>query len=207
MRGLLVISCVLVVATAGAVLACNSVFGIDAADPEPTGDDGGTPTLDCQHYCDLVLKNCTGPNAEYLIADDCTKMCPVFDLGAIGTTMTDTLGCRLTHAIAAAAQPDKECRLAGPLGGGGCGDPCESFCSLDLAYCGMMNRPVAYEGGTPDCMNACAGYPYLSDAGDTTLTSGNTLNCRLYHLESAYVSDMASFTHCPHTGVVSATCK
>jgi len=38
-------------------------------------------------------------------------------------------------------------------------------------------------------------------------TSGNTLDCRLYHLESAYVSDTAAITHCPHTGAVSTVCK
>jgi hypothetical protein len=201
MRGLflLVGLVVLVGIGAAAVIACNSVLGIDAANPDPN-------ELTCGHYCDLVMANCTGANAEYLTRSDCDQMCPVFDLGMVGNTMTDTLGCRLTHANAAANQPDVECRLAGPLGGGACGDPCESFCSLDTVYC-MPPRPVAYDGGIVDCMGACPAYPYLGDAGDTTETAGNTLNCRLYHLESAYASDMASITHCPHTAVVSAVCK
>jgi hypothetical protein len=46
----------------------------------------------------------------------------------------------------------------------------------------------------------------VGDAGDTTLESGNTLNCRLWHLETAYTSDEFGTFHCPHTRRVSSTC-
>jgi hypothetical protein len=169
----------------------------------------GSPlATSCDRYCDLVTNNCTGPNAEYLSRDICMKMCPAFEIGvAVGDTATGTLGCRLFHASAAEAAPADHCRSAGPLGGRHCGkDPCEPFCALAVTYCAPP-KAVPYPGGVADCHAACKSYPYLlADAGDTTLESGNTLNCRLWHLETAYTSDDFGMFHCPHTRRVSSTC-
>jgi len=202
----------------GAVLACNAILGIDAASLEPTEDAGteaqadagpaGQPT--CAEYCDVISRNCTGANAEYLTSDVCVAMCPAFEVSVTAAdTADDTLGCRMFFANAAATTPDVSCRFAGPLGGGHCGsDPCQPFCSLDVQYCAPPN-PVAYDGGASACEDACKTYPYLVvDAGDTTLDSTNTLNCRLWHLETAFSGGATTATfHCPHTGQVSMTCK
>jgi hypothetical protein len=162
----------------------------------------------CDQYCDLVTKNCTGANAEYLSRDICMKMCPAFEIGvATADTGSGTLGCRMFHAAAAELAPAEHCRAAGPLGGRRCGkDPCEPFCALAVTYCTPPKSPP-YPGGIADCKAACKGYPYLvADAGDTTLESGNTLNCRLWHLETAYTSDDFGLFHCGHTRKVSSTC-
>jgi serine/threonine-protein kinase len=167
-----------------------------------------TPATTCDRYCDLVMKNCTGANAEYLSREICMKMCPAFEIGVtVGDTATGTLGCRLFHASAAESAPADHCRSAGPLGGRHCGkDPCEPFCALAVTYCAPP-KAVPYPGGIRDCQTACKSYPYLvADAGDTTLESGNTLNCRLWHLETAYTSDEFGMFHCSHTKRVSSTC-
>jgi hypothetical protein len=140
----------------------------------------------------------------------CLAMCPAFEVSdTIADTKDNSLGCRLFFAQQAASTPDVSCRFAGPLGGGHCGsDPCLPFCALDVQYCAPP-LPVAYEGGLSDCMSACDnnGYPYLVvDAGDTTNDTGNTLNCRLWHLESAFSGSMAGKYHCPHTEKASTTC-
>jgi len=75
-----------------------------------------------------------------------------------------------------------------------------------------MNRgagkPAPYDGGVPGCLSACATYPYLTvDAGDTTSEQGNTPNCRLWHLETAYTSDQFGKFHCPHPAQLSTTCN
>jgi hypothetical protein len=128
----------------------------------------------------------------------------------MGDTTQDSLACRTYHAGAAAGDPDVHCRHAGPVGGGTCGDdPCGPYCLLDFAFCGdLPSPPFASETA---CRTACkADFNYLTvDAGDLTLAAGNTLNCRIYHLESAYEPDnpTAKTTHCPHTAVQSATCQ
>ncbi|HEY8040984.1 MAG TPA: hypothetical protein VIF15_14360 [Polyangiaceae bacterium] len=197
-------------ALAGAVAACNGILGIGPASLE--SDDGGA-ALTCQYYCDTIMQNCPPDtaNGEYLTADVCLKMCPAFEPNStIADTADDTLGCRIFNAQQAASTPDVSCRFAGPLGGGHCGtNACADFCSLDVTYCdGTNGKPLVYPGGLADCQTACTGFPYLVvDAGDTTLQASNTLNCRLWHLETAYKSnDLGSF-HCPHTGQISTTCK
>lgn len=208
---------------AGALVACNAILGIDSATPEPDAGDGGGnggdgggggsdagQPLTCDEYCKVITANCSGPNAEYLTPDICKSMCPVFELGkGIADSLDNTLGCRLWHANAAAAAPQIHCRHAGPLGGEHCGDQCEAFCDLDTTYCSGTN--TAYDGGFPGCKGVCNpnnGYDYIiADAGDLTLASGNTLNCRLWHLESAYASTGAAMVHCPHTALVSSMCQ
>jgi hypothetical protein len=192
-----------------AVVGCNGLLGIGAASLE---DEAGAPTnttqLTCASYCAVVMQNCTGANAEYLTADICNSMCPAFELGTtIADSADDTLGCRTFFANQAAQTPDTSCRMAGPLGGNHCGtNPCSPFCDQDIAYC-TGDKPVAYDGGVPTCLSACGAYPYLvGDAGDTTTESGNTLNCRLWHLETAYTSDSYGQIHCAHTAQVSSTC-
>jgi hypothetical protein len=198
-------------ALAAALIGCNGLLGIGAASLE--SEDGGSPDAsnmpNCTTYCSVIMQNCTGNNAEYLSAAICASMCPAFETSTtIADTANDTLGCRMYFANQAAQTPATSCRFAGPLGGGHCGgNPCSSFCDLDMGYC-TGDKPVPYEGGIPGCQSGCATYPYLTvDAGDTTSDNGNTLNCRLWHLETAYTNDDFGKFHCPHTELVSSLCK
>jgi hypothetical protein len=199
-------------ATAAALaVACNGVLGIGSAQLDPSvgvdaGVDAGTP---CDQYCTTIMRNCTGQNLEYLDIGVCEAMCKHLEPGTATDETQDTLACRNYHANAAAGDPDFHCRHAGPLGGLVCGtDLCAPFCLLDFDLCQEL---TPYDGGELGCETACtaAAFPYLTiDAGDIQFPTGNTFNCRLYHLESAYEpdNDQARSTHCPHTGVVSATC-
>jgi hypothetical protein len=196
---------------AAAALGCNGLLGIGAAslEAEDGGTEASTSTLSCASYCNVVMQNCTGNNAEYLTNDICNSMCPAFELGStIADTADDTLGCRTYFANQAKQTPDVSCRMAGPLGGGHCGsNPCGPFCDQDMGYC-TGDKPVPYEGGVAGCQAACGTYPYLTgDAGDTTTQSGNSLNCRLWHLETAYTSDSFGVFHCPHTELQSFYCN
>jgi hypothetical protein len=214
-----VFACLGLAVTCAALTACNAVLGINEATLESdAGQDGsssgasdagadGPERLDCAHYCDVIMANCAGPFQEYLTRDICISMCPVFELGTITDSLQDTLGCRLWHAHAAAEAPDIHCPHAGPLGGDHCGDACQAFCNLDTAYCA---GPIsAYDGGFRGCLGACPAFTYSvgPDAGDLTEESGDSLNCRLWHLESAYASAAASTIHCPHTAVDSTMCR
>jgi len=194
-------------ACAAAVVACNGLLGIG---PATLADDAGTvpPGPNCDYYCQTIMQNCQGANAEYLTSAVCSSMCGAFESnGAIADTKDDTLDCRIFNSQQAASDPAKFCRFAGPLGGGHCGsDPCVPFCTLDTTYCNgkAVNTPV-YSNQVA-CTSACESFPYLLDAGDTQLESTDTLNCRLWHLEFAFESNENGEYHCPHTAVVSATC-
>jgi hypothetical protein len=163
------------------------------------GTDSGGATVSCDGYCTLVMQNCTGGNAEYTDLNTCKAMCANFAVGDAGDQGGDTLACRSYHAGAAAGNPSLHCRHAGPTGGGVCGtSACTGWCELDRAQC-----PSIYASQS-DCETTCAKFPVNGDAGDIALVSGNTFNCRIYHLEAAY-SDPT--THCPHTALVGGPCS
>lgn len=208
--------------SAFALLACNQALGIDSATVDPAlggaagaaGATGGEGDGTCADYCDTIMTACTDARAEYISKDVCLAMCQHFEPGVPGDTSQDSLACRDYHAHAALGDPETHCRHAGPLGGGVCGsDPCAPFCTLVAALCDD-ETPPPYANGEIDCRQACtantngASFTYHVTGGFTDLgeTDGDTLNCRLYHLESAYAGDAAKHTHCPHTAVVSATC-
>ena len=227
---LFAIGAVMSIATIG---GCNGLLGITEAtvDPSIAGDassssdatssdsaalDSGTPDTGdpytCDSYCTNIMQNCTLDNQEYINRNVCLAMCSHFEPGVAGEQEHDSLACRVYHTTAAAGDPGVHCRHAGPTGGGHCGDqPCEAFCLLENALCG--GHPYdPYDGGESTCRAQCPQFTYVSageDAGDLTFTSGNTLNCRIYHLESAYdlSNPAAQTTHCPHTGVISAACQ
>lgn len=200
--------------TAGGV-ACNSVLGFEEATVDPalapvvSGEGGTQPqAFTCDSYCANIMKNCTGTQAEYLNEDICKAMCSHFDLGSLAHTSEDSLSCRSYHAISAADSPRDHCKHAGPTGAGHCGSqPCNAFCALTAAVCTGSLQP--YPGGELGCRQDCAGYTYLSGPEDQELTTeGPSLNCRLWHLESAYdpANPQAKVTHCAHVGLVSTVC-
>jgi hypothetical protein len=213
----LILGIVSALVVGAAVVACNGVLGIQSAttgDTVPVG-------LTCDYYCQTINNNCpTTTNTEYQqSADLCTSMCNnlELDLGTLNDTSGNTLGCRIHYAqLAGTSNADANCRFAGPLGGGVCGQPsdaCNNFCSLGVPFCSQQGAPDYVNVG--DCLDACnpdagyAGYVFTTDGGSTgvDLPDGtNTLNCRFYHLENAYPSKARAVVHCPHTMPMSATC-
>ena len=182
--------------------ACvNGILGIDSA----SVDQSLGP---CSTYCNTVVKNC--PNSEYNDVPTCQSLCPAFEPGTANDTNQDSLGCRMHYAQLAATDPSK-CPAAGLLGGNVCGnDQCRTFCALDDFFCTGPLEP--YDGGAVACTNTCRAnfQVYLQDAGnDLALQTGNTLNCRVYHLEAAAAPNdpSAKGVHCPHTGLISTYCQ
>lgn len=203
---------VLVVSATVLLGACNAILGFEEASVDPNLPQTETDTtepLTCDSYCAAIMKNCTGNEQEYVSEAVCKAMCVHFEPGIPNKHDEDSLACRLYHAVNAAQSPAVHCKHAGPTGGGHCGEqPCNAYCLLVTAQC---NGPLSpFPGGEMQCRQECAQYTYLTDPSVPDLMpSGDTLNCRVYHLESAYVPDnpAARTTHCPHTGTVSATCN
>jgi hypothetical protein len=222
-RVLLALGTMAVVAASGALLACNGLLGIGVASQEAedsgTGAEAGQDGGLCGTYCALMDKNCnwnTSNFGEYINIDVCNAMCPVFDMGeGVKPSNDDTLGCRVFYAQKAAADPAKFCSAAGLLGGGVCGvTPCTEFCGADVPYCASAAVNSASYMSVDDCIADCAppdgglGYPYVKeDGGDISgIEQGNTLNCRTWHLNNAYLSTTNGQAHCRHTQLDSTPC-
>lgn len=176
-----------------------------AADSGVTAD-SGVAAVSCDDYCTKVMANCTGNLAQYSSLDACKKSCAAFPVGTAADTSGNTQGCRQYHAGAAMAAPTVHCVHAGPSGGGACGTPCEGFCSIQDAAC--TGALAAGYGTGAACNTACTA-AFATNIGtySATVTGGNSLACRLYHLTVAASSAANATIHCPHTSAVSATCN
>jgi hypothetical protein len=177
------------------------------------GPDGFVAQDDCNDYCNDIAQACAPPNREYLSADVCHQLCqfhigyydeqglgmPVDVSATSAAAMGDTLYCRVWHSHAALENPSEHCPHAGPLGAEVCGtNPCDDFCQAAFHFCGTMSYASAQ-----DCLNACnpdagyPGFPYLIGSGpDLQGGGGNTLNCRIYHLENFLFTGLS--VHCSH---------
>jgi hypothetical protein len=152
--------------------------------------DAGADLTECEHYCATVMQACSGPNAVYDSAFTCERQCEFFEVGSAGDETGNTLDCRVTNAEVAlrfSGERQTACPAAGPGGDGVCGDNCEGYCTLMQAECGEYDSRNA-------CLDACRAVPDLGGF-DVSIIEGNSVQCRLYHLNAALVSPL---NHCPH---------
>ena len=147
--------------------------------------------------------------------------CPNFPVGMAGDVSGNTLGCRTTHAMYATMNTNPHCWHAGPYGYGACGDECAGFCTLATTWCTPAGGFGADAGAPPyasdsACLTACAGYKQI-DSADAGVgldggynaqgpASGNTLDCREYHLGASLAGGAMQQLHCQHPGMTSPTC-
>jgi hypothetical protein len=127
-------------------------------------------------------------------ATTCNSYCTsvaAWPVGMTGDTTGNTIGCRLYHAGAAAADPVLHCPHAGPTGGNTCGSWCDNYCQLMAKNCTGSN--AVYDAAT--CMTKCALIPTSGHVNDTT---GDSVQCRIYHLGAAAGDPVL---HCPHSQI------
>ena len=182
----------------------TTAAGDDAGDTGGTGD-GGTTGGDappCAAYCDKVTASCTGANAQYADEAGCLAYCGTagkIPAGAAADTTGNTIGCRTYHATVAGSEPGTteatHCPHAGPTGGNVCGTWCENYCHLAMTNCTGQNAIYADSAA---CMTACAAIT-VSQSTDAVITSGDSIQCRIYHLGVAgSEGDTSAAVHCPH---------
>ena len=95
--------------------------------------------------------------------------------------------------------PGMDGNMQGDSGGDGGGDGaiqlnCASYCKNIVTICASTQNAQYLDEAT--CVKMCANFP-AGMAGDTT---GNTLGCRVYHLNVASTSSGNATLHCPHAG-------
>jgi hypothetical protein len=141
----------------------------------------------------------------------------------------NTLLCHYDHAFNALGADagggglgaNPHCWHAGPYGWGVCGGQCEDFCNLATTYCTPDGGFPAESGAPPfatsaACLAACP--MFASASGDASNgivdgsfsangpASGNTRDCREYHLGAALTSPANQQIHCTHPAVNSPVC-
>ena len=79
-------------------------------------------------------------------------------------------------------------------------DPCTGFCRDIGIACTGANAQFADQGA---CEDTCRTWP-AGKAGDTT---GNSVQCRIFHLKEVQLMPDEAATHCPHAGVNSDDCN
>ncbi len=144
------------------------------------------PELSCDYYCELMEATCGG-------LADCQEVCATFHgwpegpgIGAGG----NTLGCRIAQAQAG------DCTAASPSGGNVCGTWCEVYCDLEAKNCPDGDSLYADHA---ECLAACDDF---FDGGQAGETSGDSVQCRIYHLGVAGDPDAGgAAVHCPHGAV------
>jgi hypothetical protein len=176
-----------------------------------SGGGGGATAVDCATYCSTIEAACTAGNDQYGTNGTesfCVDTCATWMAGTLGDT-GDTIGCRLEHAMHI-SDAAVDCVHAGPMavgmgagGAGGAGgaaanDPkcgasaCDNFCELADAVCTGGNQQWATVAACKADCQTFLGDATAYDAGDT---SGDTFECRMYHLTAA--ADDPN-THCGH---------
>lgn len=166
----------------------------------------------CPQYCIDIANTCTANDSQYPSTDNsatCLQICRN-GINALPEAGTNTVACRELNVSSAKDETDPNAKHQDCVGAGisaiNCGaSQCEAFCAADIALCTGTNSP--YNGVLADCISACAGWGTSFD-GQLLGSTGDTLQCRTYHLElsqTGIASDL--ITHCGHTGKVSAKCN
>lgn len=186
----------------GGPVAAPEAGAYDAAAPEG-------PEPSCSAYCDLVIDSCKDEHAQYASRTECLELCGRLPPGDAGEKDVNSVACRQYYAGSPARTDARGyCLAAGPFGGGVCGDRCTAFCGLVLSAC-AASAPLSPYGSYPDCRTACAGYAYrdggVDGGGEPALgpATGDTLNCRLFHVRSAIMDG----TGCAYVGPDSGACR
>jgi hypothetical protein len=172
--------------------SCEQALGIQDAELDPLLDAG--PGL-CTSYCDTVQSSCTDAHAVYTNLATCLGICAQLAEGQPGDQAGNTVECRLTQAENASStgEPQTHCPFAAPGGNGTCGSNCDGYCQLFEQECpSYFDAAYASLG---ECQSGCAAD--LTDLGtyDVSMSTGATLQCRLWHLAAASVDPEH---HCMH---------
>ncbi|MCL2725874.1 MAG: hypothetical protein FWD69_15715 [Polyangiaceae bacterium] len=215
-----------VAACSGTTTFASSGFDDDAAvrhdsgivDPPEGGpmDAGASaPAPSCDRYCDLVMANCRGDDAQYGSNDECLAFCALMPPGKTGDSDNPSVACRQSYAGSPAMTDSVTyCLAAGPFGGGVCGDRCTAFCQLALAACPSDDGHASNDGARPfgslpECATACAAFDFEAAGADGGGEGpdgpdyGNTLNCRFFELRQV----VANSGNCESLGQTSPICN
>ncbi|HMV70145.1 MAG TPA: hypothetical protein PKA64_25110, partial [Myxococcota bacterium] len=160
-------------------------------DTDTTSDDTDTTMTDdtdtmdttptCAGWCSALAASCSAdPTYGFPSEAACNAYCAavMIPAGTDADTSGNTLGCRTYHAGAAAMDAATHCPHASASGGSVCGSLTENYCWMADHICTGDNAIT----WNTDCATDAATYPTDGAVG---ATSGNSIQCRMYHLGAA----------------------
>lgn len=151
-------------------------------DANTTNIDAPMAMLTCAYYCNTIQAACTGANEQYESNANCLTTCAKLPAGTLNMTLTDTLGCRISHAMTAfgdSSMAAAECPKAGPAGDATCGTTCQAFCDAENTLCPGQGWSTT----NATCLTQCAAVGSIAPAHyNTSVQSGASAECRLYWL-------------------------
>jgi len=177
--------------------AASSAAATHCPHAGPTG--GGMCGSNCEAYCNLTAKACTGANAlSFSDYGTCFTICNnTYDMSGKNLPL-DTTGatvqCKIYHATVAGnstANAAIHCPHTSQSGDGHCGTNCENYCYTSTKTGCTGQNTFA---NTAECNSFCSGLP----TGKFSDVAGNTVQCRVYHWGVASVSVTSGNTHCSH---------
>lgn len=163
-------------------------------------DSGCVPT--CTSYCSEFIDSCSSVADDYANLAGCVAFCERdarWPLGTFEDQAQNTVGCRLYHASFANEDSGNRVLHCGHAGIGGddvCGSWCANYCHLATNICGDL-----IFDDLEQCLEQCPSIRRDGASGDTT---GDTIQCRIYHLTAAARSPRQREAHCMHASPTSA---
>lgn len=172
--------------------------GQDTSAPDPGVPDAAA-TADlladaCEEYCQTVIDACEAV-PQFKTASGCQSVCEAMYLfGDDDNTGENTVQCHLQAAENALNFSDgmeDNCVSAGPMGLS-CGGGCNNYCDQMEHYC-----PEEFEK-MDNCIDLCRDVPRADVPYTDGFPAGNTLECRVYHVQLAVLQQPNRLIHCGH---------
>lgn len=175
-------SCLLGLACGDIVVPTEDAAPSTDVDAAIASDTTVAPLPTCPAYCAEALQFCpVGTKHQiYPNPSTCNSTCERWAGWPKGTKDqsnydTNTVGCRMVHLEAAAADQGTHCPHASPSGGNQCGTWCDNYCSLALRNCGS----VGLYADDQACRTACA---QIKTTGGPSDITGDSVQCRIHFL-------------------------
>jgi hypothetical protein len=129
-------------------------------------------------------------------------------VGALTDTNVNSIGCRQNYAnMGQTAGSEYYCRFAALSGGGVCGNIVQNTCEIivNTTCKGNVNIPTGWADNVTQCVvDLTPGAAMIGANQGASSGSENSIECRLYHSEVAFLGAPAS--HCGHPAANSAPC-
>jgi hypothetical protein len=188
----------------GAALgACQALAGID---------DRVYPSPQCLDYCTRIMAPAlcgpaqatdaspnappTQPHQAYTDIKTCFGICALLPAGDESEPNgMNSVACRNHQLDIQESGGEETCASSGPGGNAVCGTNCESYCQLYKAACQAVQPNPSTELEQHTCVLKCQGLKDTETFDTDANSSGDTLQCRLYHTSAASVDPI---THCWH---------
>lgn len=166
------------------------------APADETSAPAATPTLEeaCAEYCDVVIDACEEV-MQFKTAAGCKTVCEnMFHLAEGSGAGENSVQCHTQAANSALNFSDgleANCVAAGPMGLS-CGGACNNYCQYIERFC-----PEEFEKMN-NCLAECRNVPRADVPYTDGFPGGNTLECRVYHVQLAVLQQPDRLVHCGH---------